>query len=771
MLEEKYVDHKRVYVFKPADRLRNALGFLGRFFSLRNLTTAFRSVTRGFFEYIPFFAACFALQLIFWAGMTYSDMRLETATREAYASSDCHIIVDGLTSDERAAIENGRLWIAGQLSPEKRMYESYYFEEYTVSPGGKRYEMHILLDTDSRERGEDFLSYYQINGAATHVRYTERITLIEDARTRDSMGRTVFFIVCAVFAALSLTILFNIRTNHYKFRYGIYMSFGAGFEKLFETASWELFMISVLTFIPAAAAGIGSVSLIYLPRGAAYSWRTSDLWLALIFDLCVVFAATALPILVLSKKIPVSLLTAEDNSNLVSSPRRSVFIFGKRFPSVYELYGMFRFRRYFAGLLIGAISFSTVFLCGVFLSSRQSDIDSAPTPQYTLTVTDPDGIDTFDLELASEIKNVDYLMWDVSQKISGMRGHIVLSRTEAGSQNYNTARAQDGESIATNSAKYMALDEALVNMATQCGAWKVTGDLSAVLDNEYTVAVSEYIYNGRELNFKVGDTIQAAVFIGNTEPLDSTITDERLNLEQEIKKGEFVYIDLTVGAVIDTGSAEDVFAVAVSPELYKKLTGGEPTVTVADIYLCDGVDAEAADNAFFELRRLFAGYTGYNLSDTNADAAERLNEHANIRSVTLLCLTAVLALSPLVWFFSQSMFFAKRRGEFEMLGAFGAGDGDLRSLHLFSGGVTAVCSFFVSVALGALFAWLSFWVLDNLLPKYGFTEAVRHGFDLSLPACVICLLVSAVCGFASAYVPYKKYIKDRNRKERAQLGE
>lgn len=771
MLEEKYVDHKRVYVFKPAANIRSALGFLGRFFSLRNLTTAFRSVTRGFFEYFPFFAACFALQLIFWAGMTYSDIRLESAIDEAYASSDCHLIVDGLTSDERTAIENGHLWIASQLSPEKRMYESYDFDEYTISPGGKRYEMHILLDIDSRERGEDFLSYYQIRGAASQVRYTERITLIEQARTRDTVGRWAFFIVCLLFAALALMILFNIRTNHYKFRYGIYMSFGAGFEKLFETASWELFMISILTFIPAAAAGVGIAALIYLPRGASYAWRTADLWLALLFDLCAVFAATALPILVLSKKSPVSLLTAEDNSNLVSSPRRSAFIFGKRFPSVYELYGMFRFRRYFAGLLLGAISFSTVFLCGVFLSSRQQDMDAAPVPQYTLTVSERNGIDEFDLELAADVQGVDYLMWDVSQKTSAARGHIVLSHAQAGSQNYNTTRAQDGESVATNSAKYMALDEALIGMATTHGAWEVTGDLSSVLADEYTVAVSEYIYNGRELNFKVGDRIRAAVFVNQLSPLDLTITDARLNLEQEIKKGEFAYIDLTVGAVIDTGLAEDAFTVAVSPELYQKLTGSAPVVQSADIYLCNGIDDAAAEDAFFELRRLFAGYAGFSLRDSNADATERLNGRANIRGVTLLCLTAVLALSPLVWFFSQSMFFTKRRGEFEMLSAFGAGDADLRSLHLFSGGVTAVCSFFVSVVLGALFGWLSFWVLDNFLPKYGFTEAVRHGFDLSLPACIICLIVSAACGFASAYAPYRRFVKERARTKRAQLGE
>ena len=206
------------------------------------------------------------------------------------------------------------------------------------------------------------------------------------------------------------------------------MSFGAGFEKLFETASWELFMISLLTFIPSLAAGLGISARAYLPHGAvfSFSFRLADLLLALLWDLLAVFIGVFPPVLALSKKRPVQLLAAEDNSNLVSSPRRSAYIFGKKFPETYELYGIVRFRRYFAGLLLGAVSFSTVFLCGIFFRDRQANIQSAPEAQFGMTV--PGGIDEVDLDLAGDIEGVDYLMWENATDAAGWRDHVVLTR-------------------------------------------------------------------------------------------------------------------------------------------------------------------------------------------------------------------------------------------------------------------------------------------------------------------------------------------------------
>ena len=77
----------------------------------------------------------------------------------------------------------------------------------------------------------------------------------------------------------------------------------------------------------------------------------------------------------------------------------------------------------------------------------------------------------------------------------------------------------------------------------------------------------------------------------------------------------------------------------------------------------------------------------------------------------------------------------------------------------------------MSLLLGGISGYLSFMLLDNWLPKYGFTEAVRHSFGMPWVACVICLVVSAACGFASALAPYRRYIKKRDRVARTQLSE
>ena len=769
MFEEKYVDHKKVYVWKTGERLRRARHFLGRFFSWRNLAHAFRAVTGGFREYLPFYIACFAVQLIFWSGIFYSDTIMETSRAEAYAAADCHVVVDGLSNYEKTVIENGKLWVNQHLEPEERMYESYEFFGYTDGLGDKRYEMRILLDEDSSERADDFLSYYSIGGEATHTYYTERITVIEAAKTKAGTVRTVFFLLSLAFAAAALLILFNIRTNHYKFRYGIYMSFGAGFEKLFETASWELFMISLLTFIPSLAAGLGISALAYLPRGAGFCFRLADLLLALLWDLLAVFIGVFPPVLALSKKRPVQLLAAEDNSNLVSSPRRSAYIFGKKFPETYELYGMIRFRRYFAGLLLGAVSFSTVFLCGIFFRDRQANIQSAPEAQFGMTV--PGGIDEVDLDLAGDIEGVDYLMWENATDAAGWRSHVVLTSGQAGSRSFVSTKAQDGQNIATNSFRFSALDEDMLDIAEAHGLWDVAGDLRSVLTDEYTVAVSNYIFNTKELNIKVGDKIKLALFDSADAPLDSSLTDPRLILQQQIKYGRFNYIEVTVGAVVDTGAADDAFMIGVSPELYAEITGKAPVTEFANVYLKQDLSYKESLEVLRELRKLISLDSSYMIYDYQTQARSAVENATDVGGVTLICALAALLLSPLVWFFSQSMFFAKREGEFYMLQSFGATDAKIKKLHLFSGGVLAASAFAASILLSSAAGYLMFMLLDNWLPKYGFIQAVRYSFSLPPAASAACLAVSMACGFASSLLPFRAYIKKRERIERTQLGE
>ena len=64
-------------------------------------------------------------------------------------------------------------------------------------------------------------------------------------------------VLVGALAAAALTLLFYIRINQNKFLYGIYIAFGAGFEKLLETAWWELLAVALMTYLPAAGASAG----------------------------------------------------------------------------------------------------------------------------------------------------------------------------------------------------------------------------------------------------------------------------------------------------------------------------------------------------------------------------------------------------------------------------------------------------------------------------------------------------------------------------------
>ena len=91
--------------------------------------------------------------------------------------------------------------------------------------------------------------------------------------------------------------------------------------------------------------------------------------------------------------------------------------------------------------------------------------------------------------------------------------------------------------------------------------------------------------------------------------------------------------------------------------------------------------------------------------------------------------------------------------------------------HLFSGGVLAASAFAASILLSSAAGYLMFMLLDNWLPKYGFIQAVRYSFSLPPAASAACLAVSMACGFASSLLPFRAYIKKRERIERTQLGE
>jgi len=765
--KDKYVDHELVR-YTPRQAIKDAVGFVVRFFSPANLKHGIRSVTGGFREFSVFFFAMLLVQLMFWFPMLAMEARVATIKKEAYAAADYHLKIEGFSSDEWTAYFNETFIITDTYDIEDRMYESYEYSTYQNGSGRLMYELKVLMNSDDESHTRLFLLKYPVSGENIKIEYSPRTSYLAEV----SRIRAIFIPIIIVLGLLSsviLLILYNIRINHYKFRYGVYMSFGADFEKLFHTAAWELFSIAMITFVPSLIIALLVRIIISASLGGGigfgiFSILWSFLWLFLVI-LLAVFPSVKF----LSTRTPTSLIVAGDNSNYVSSPRTSFRIFRKSFPKHYELFGFWRFRRYYATLLVSAIIFSSFFLCGFFINSMVTASETTRLPDITLRSNSPDGIDVMLVEEFSEIKGVKYINWENSIDATAINAYIVLDRSQRSGIASKTVKTDIG--FADNNYKYSRIDETLYDQITREGGWKIEGDLSRVMSEDNCIAVSEYINNSKVLNFKVGDKLTLAVFESTEKPIDYDVPDNKYILNQLINNARFRFVEVEIAAIVDTGDTDDRYMIAMSDALFNNVVPKEVNASKADIYVSEGMSYKDLDLIYDTIRSGISTFDGIQLINNRNSLRYNIAEKSSITPVILLCAVFVLLVSPPVWFFSQSMFGSKRETENYMLSAFGATDSELGRLYLFSGCSLTIPATVATVLLGWGVTELIYTFINQFLTSLGMGADFRYSYEFSFVGLIICVMLSSASAIISTYMPFARWKKERDRIARRHLGE
>jgi hypothetical protein len=763
----RYVDHKYVR-YTPADALRRAGRFLRRFFAPSNVKHAFKNVISARREYAVFFLALIATQFIFWSSVTVFDSREATARAEAASLAEWTFAVEGYTEDQWFDIYNRELLVADAREEQYRGYVSYDAQPYTVM-GEKLYSVKFTLPKNDRADCDYVVRKYSLDKEGTSIRYSPAVDY-EDGRIATGVFEAVVIVVAGAISAFMLLALFLIRTNHYKFKYGVYMSFGADFEKLLETAGWELFAIAVITFLPAAILGVGASALAIGLSGGTIAFEWGRIPLAVLWTFIVVLIAALPSVKILSLKAPVILLKAEDNSNLVSSPRRSKRLFGKKYPFHYELLSFLRFRRYYINLLASAVAFSTFFLLGNFLSDMMIKSANAPAPAYTISAGEG-GLDAYDIEELAETQGVDYVLWENSVSAIGIGAHAVISRDQAADNYSNTVPAAYDESLrADNNFKFLSLDEFMISTAEKNGLWSVEGDPRSALNEPNTVVVSEYINNSRDLDFEVGDKIIIAVFAEQSGSIDTSRNDKKYILTQQLEAYDFAYLELTVGAVVDFGDTDGEYTIGMSPALFSDVTGKNLGISEAQIYLEPDLSPDEKQAVYAAARRT-ATLCGGSASDTYSDLYAAVDNRCGYQNALRVCAVAVMLISPLVWFFSQDAFGKKRRKENMMLSAFGADRRSMKKQYLTSGAMLAIPACVLATALSALVCYIIFVLFNEKLAAIGVISNVRFEFAISPVAYAVCAVLNAVCAVVATYLPFRKYCREVDEAEKSSRTE
>ena len=124
-------------------------------------------------------------------------------------------------------------------------------------------------------------------------------------------------------------------------------------------------------------------------------------------------------------------------------------------------------------------------------------------------------------------------------------------------------------------------------------------------------------------------------------------------------------------------------------------------------------------------------------------------------------------ISPVVWIFSQVMFYKKREAEFRTLGSIGATLKEIGGIHAVSGALIFVISLVVNLALSRLTCYGIYRIFTSVLPRLG-VAGMNVSFNTFVPFSTVLIYaaVSALCGCVSSLILFILYKKKLERESR-----
>ncbi|MBP3377316.1 MAG: ABC transporter permease [Clostridia bacterium] len=746
--------------------MERVLEYLGR-----SLKTAWKTVFFNFKQYLCFFVAIVIVQLLFGMMAVSNDNNNDVEYARVTEQYDYHMAFMGVNEPQYAVLSQG----ANELFKSNIIYEivrvEEYYDEIVLDRAFDVYIYFIKDDLNSCLKSFNINYGAKLDKLGDYVRFESPLMTFEDNIRANAWNFTLITLLLLVLCIFLLTSLYNIRLNQYKFQYGVYMTFGADFKMLFSTAFWELFVILVVSFIPSYAISTLISFLIFKGTGTAFVFNGLSILKVFLFSLIVIVASVWTPMKLLSIKDPMSLIVTEDNSNLVSSPWRSLSIFGEKFPTRYEFYSIWRFRKYNLQLLTTAIVFCAMFIMGLYMSEiyktdleynrAQFEIDFG---ELGYTYDDDFSQELYAMEGVHAVK-----IGDNSSEALLSGSHIVVDKKDvlplSGmiKDKGSTFRAGHGDSRVTNEVLYTAMTDEQIGILED---YNYTGDLSCLSKPGYII-VGDSISNVRKFDFQVGDIIRVAIKTGQVRAMESNLSGKLL-LREQLKYFRYDYVDYTVGAVIhDIPSGS--MPIFLSMEDYIAVTGETPKAEIVEVYVKPGSSIEKVNSLYSELREWSHYYGGIKVTNLDSTLENKISEDKHYNELYVAISLLILCISPLVWFFSQSLYYKKREREFNILQSVGAIGSEIRSIYIQGGLSMATLSLIVSVALSYLGSYALFYLYNVVMPSFT-GENIRYIFYMPWYAIVTSVVMSVVCGFLSAYFPYRSYFKYRKSLQNGGAG-
>ena len=626
---------------------------------------------------------------------------------------------------------------------------------------------------------EEFKSAYLTNNKAEYT-VTPFYAYHTEMQSEIILSSVIIGAITMCIAALILSVIHSVRTNQYRFQYGIYMTFGADKKMLCKLVAEELFTINTLLLIPSAVISYLLLLIIYAPKGVTVLFTPLQILAYILLSYLAVVIASGSSIGGLFFKPPIALITAADNSHFVTSPRRSFNIFAKKIPTRYEGYTIWRFRKYIARLIAGAVAFSVIFVTVIYAANMLQAEQNAPIMEYSFKFknstyaeaqrekANSEGRNIIDA--LYEIPGIERLDFEQNKSFTYLNDHIILKSENVEKGNsitVTTSEYRDSDfTTATNNCRYVCIDPLTLRNYERSYSVEYMNGINAdnLSENKDLIVISEGLFGVKNFDFKPGDKIVLADMIRTASIPISTDPLELLRLQ--ILNYGFEYRELTIGAVIHDTSADSNIIIGVNEEAYLGFTRDKRVISGIDVYFENETDLNAISAAHSSIEGLMSGYSEWEITAHDAAIAAYVNDVTDIPALLYLLAALVLVICPLIWIFSQSMFFKKREPELRTLSHIGVTEKEILGIHLVSGMLIFVLGFIFNFAVSRLVCYVIYRILTAYLPRLGFV-GMNVSFDSFVPLSVmiICAAVSAACGLVSSLIPFL-VLKRKIKRER-----
>ena len=125
----------------------------------------------------------------------------------------------------------------------------------------------------------------------------------------------------------------------------------------------------------------------------------------------------------------------------------------------------------------------------------------------------------------------------------------------------------------------------------------------------------------------------------------------------------------------------------------------------------------------------------------------------------------ILCGAPVLWLFSQKVFYEKREEEVNLLYRMGAGEKRILGMFFTGGVFVAVIAFVLSMILSYLASVALLTIVAWILPFFGFRQSWMLTFDFDLWTLMFSAALCMVCGVLSSLLAYYRGKHERERSE------